>query len=318
MISNSSKRGTRWILLMLAAMATSLAASADPTTVASAQPEKPKHPARGPTFTSAATLRPKHAVSGKTESALISEIQLVEQMLTSTTAASPTHATVVRRLAETYYELGRLKADAAVALSAQILATQKAKGDATDDLAKRAKARRMRDKCRVKAAEYYRRFLDDHATDPHADEVTYDLALQSDESTADDATDAEEVKLAKDAHDQALKVFLELVKNYPSSPFVAPAYATYGDLYFDDAVAGKVTFDVALEAYGRVANIGDASDNGLWIYAHYKLGFVQWNLKSRADAIVELKRAIEAATKYSEQPGASAIKADAEKALREI
>ncbi len=99
---------------------------------------------------------------------------------------------------------------------------------------------------------------------------------------------------------------------------VAPAYLAYGDIYFDEATAGRADWAVPLDAFDRVVNTGSPPANRLWAYAQYKKGFAYWNLGQRSDAIAALKAARAAAKQHSDQVSGEEIVADARAAIDEI
>ncbi|MFI5298895.1 MAG: tetratricopeptide repeat protein [Polyangiales bacterium] len=274
---------------------------------------KKEHPPDKPV--EIAIPRPGAILSGKIETALIGEIQLLETQLQKTKVTSDKHVVIQRRLAESYYELERIKEGEVLDLTTKILDAQKKKQDASADIAKRDKAKSKRDKCRVQVNEYYRAIIEKHPDYPKADEVLYYLAYEFEQIKAEDPLDKEQVKQEREARDKSLQVYLELIHKYPSSKFRGAAYLAYGDMYFEDALNAKVEWKVPLEAYDRVIQSGEPPDNKQWGYAQYKKGFIYWNLGQYKDAVTSFKKAIEFGTKFPDIPKAPQIADEARKEL---
>jgi len=254
-------------------------------------------------------------LSHKLETILMTEIVALEQQLAKTKINNPNHVTFARRLAESYYELEHIKQDEALGLTTRILEGEKKKENVVALRAQRTKAEALRDKSRARVIELYRLIVDQHGTYAKLDEVLYYLAYEYEQQKASDPHDKAQLKYERESKEKALATYLELIKTRPKSKFVAAAYVAYGDLYFEDALDGKIDWKIPLEAYDRVIQSGDPPDNKQWGYAQYKKGFIFWNLGQYKDAVAAFKKAIEFGTKFPELPKAPQIAEEARKEL---
>lgn len=91
--------------------------------------------------------------------------------------------------------------------------------------------------------------------------------------------------------DQARQVFMHLIRDQPSSLYVAAVYASFGDFYLAEGDA-----DAAVQFFQRAADF-----TGRWqAYALYRLAWAHAGARDGADAVAALDRARLAAS----QPGA--------------
>lgn len=81
--------------------------------------------------------------------------------------------------------------------------------------------------------------------------------------------------------DQARTVYMRLIRNYPASPWVTAAWASFGDYYY-----GEADFAVAVQFYERAAS----APGPLLAYAHYRLAWARARLHAPASSN-ELERA---------------------------
>jgi hypothetical protein len=260
--------------------------------------------------------RPSPQIQKKLETSLMTEIVALEQQLAKTKVTSDKHVTISRRLAESYYELERLKQNEALDLTTKILNGEKKKDpNVATWRAQRTKAESLRDKSQGRVTEIYQLIIDKHEDYPKLDEVMYYLAYEYEQQKATDPNDKAQIKKERESKEKALATYLMLIKKRPKSKFVSAAYIAYGDLYFEDALNGKIDWKIPLEAYDRVIQSGDPPDNKQWGYAQYKKGFIYWNLGQYKDAVTAFKKAIEFGTKFSDLPKAPQIAEEARKEL---
>lgn len=259
--------------------------------------------------------RPSPQIQKKLETSLMTEIVALEQQLAKTKVSSDKHVTIARRLAESYYELERLKQNEALDLTTKILDGEKAKKDVSALKTQRTKAESLRDKSQARVTDLYQMIIDKHDDYAKLDEVMYYLAYEYEQQKATDPNDKAQIKKERESKEKALSTYLLLIKKRPKSKFVSAAYIAYGDLYFEDALNGKIDWKIPLEAYDRVIQSGDPPDNKQWGYAQYKKGFIYWNLGQYKDAVTAFKKAIEFGTKFSDLPKAPQIAEEARKEL---
>lgn len=278
-----------------------------------AQPSKEKKPADKPI--NIEIPRPSPEISGKIKTALMTEIVALETQLKKIKPTSEKHVLIARRLAESYYELERLEQGDVLDLQTKILLAKKKNTSTAQMEADQKKAMDLRDKSQNRVVELYRMIVDKHDDYAKLDEVLYYLAYEYEQRKATDPNDKAQVKMERENKEKALATYLELIKKRPKSKFVAAAYIAYGDLYFDDALNGKIDWKIPLEAYDRVIQSGDPPENKQWGYAQYKKGFIYWNLGQYKDAVTAFKKAIEFGVKYSDLPKAPQIAEEARKEL---
>lgn len=259
--------------------------------------------------------RPAPQIQKKLETSLMTEIVALEQQLAKTKVTSDKHVTIARRLAESYYELERLKQNEALDLQTKIVMKEKSKQSAATERTAQTKAIGLRDKSQKRVTELYQMIIDKHDDYAKLDEVMYYLAYEYEQQKATDPNDKAQIKAERESKEKALSTYLMLIKKRPKSKFVSAAYIAYGDLYFEDALNGKIDWKIPLEAYDRVIQSGDPPDNKQWGYAQYKKGFIYWNLGQYKDAVTAFKKAIEFGTKFSDLPKAPQIADEARKEL---
>jgi len=240
--------------------------------------------------------------TGKTDAVLLTEIVALEQQLAKTDVTDAKHVTIAMRLATNYWELETLKVKAWDAASSK------------DD---KAKARALRDKSRQRANDVFRLVIDKHDDYPKLDETLYYLAREHETYRSLDPSDAADTKTKKEAREKALATYLELLKKRPTSPLVAWAYIAFADLYFDDAAAGKIDWKIPLEAYKRATTTGDA-DKQPRGYAHYRLGFVHWNLEDATSAKSAFKSSEDFGTKNPTVVGSPELVTESQKATKSL
>ncbi len=90
----------------------------------------------------------------------------------------------------------------------------------------------------------------------------------------------------KEQPEKAKKIYIELIKRYPRSRHVPDTLLNVGEIFFD---AGKV--DQALKAYNKVAT--NYRDSQVYGYALYKLGWCYFNVGDHARALRQFVKVIE-------------------------
>lgn len=243
---------------------------------------------------------------------LVREIANVERLLDVTTAKNKDHPRVLRRLADDYVELASL-----------LFREQIHKEDFSREIdslnpvrarrfRKQAKALRKRvTQARRAAIKHYTTLAATHpkychlpgVKDPQArsctDEVLYYLAYEHEQLGQSD---------------EARKRYLELVQNHPKSKYLPKAYLAFGELFFSEAQTDPSRWASARTFYDKVLTF-PPPDNELWAYAHYKLGYVDWNEKKHAEALDHFREVIDVLKKHPRLPNAVGL---ADAARRDI
>ena len=159
------------------------------------------------------------------------------------------------------------------------------------------KAEKILGAARQAAIKYYTNLKDQYpkwcqsndASDPTkstgcVDEVLYYLAY--------------EYEQANDL-DNARKVYLELIQNWPQSKFIPNAYLAFGELFFNEAQGDPSKWALAEQSYTEVIKY-PPPDNKVWGYAHYKLGVRRTGTRATSSArSSELKKTIEYGVQYA-------------------
>lgn len=112
---------------------------------------------------------------------VVSEDSLIpyfERQLVSAPKASARHARLLRRLAEAYFERTSKYACDVHDLDRAVVDVEKLHTDRSELVSRRERVRERRDGSRAKVIELYRRFVDEHPSDPMADEVLLYLAQE--------------------------------------------------------------------------------------------------------------------------------------------
>ena len=129
---------------------------------------------------------------------------------------------------------------------------------------------------------------------------------------------AEDVPLIEADRQKALAAWLEIIKRYPKSKYVPAAYRRFADLYFEEAMVGKVDWELSKQAYLRVRDQSDPATEAEHAYARYRLGYVFWNEGNVKEAKKSLREAVDVTMKYPAVPDADAILTAASGALAQI
>jgi TolA-binding protein len=268
-------------------------------------PTKPPNP-DGPG--TAVEIR-RNLASVKAIQLLVTQIQGLESLLESTPATAPDRAPLLRRLADSYVELessafrkkieSRGRADEIRRESPTAAAAARTEGDRSEKIEISA---------RQAAVKYYERLRADdprwcQSTGPKSsgclDEVLYNLAYEYEQDQ----------KL-----DQARKVYLGLVADWPQSRYIPNAYLAFGELFFTEAQGDPTRWALAEQSYKEVARY-PAPENTVLGYAHYKLAYVYWNKGDFLQALSELKKTIDFGAQFPQLASSKGLAASARRDL---
>jgi tetratricopeptide (TPR) repeat protein len=219
---------------------------------------------------------------------LISEIAQLEELWKATSPKAADRVTLARRMAETYVELE----NAAF--------RDKTEAEIKKDQPVADKAKKTLDGARANAIKYYKVVANEYKTYPQLDEVLYYLAYEYEQAQN---------------LDEARKVYLQLINDTPQSKYIPNAYLAFGELFFVEASSDPSKFELAKQSYMKVLEYKE-SENKVWGYAQYKLGYVYWNLGERenfAKALDAFKKVIEYGDRHITEPGISALQKSARK-----
>ncbi|APR81727.1 TPR domain protein [Minicystis rosea] len=270
-----------------------------------APPEKPaaKAPSAPDPKLSAVELR-RGLAGVRTIQLLVTEIQGLESLLSSTGAQSPDRPRLLRRLADSYVELETSGFRKKIELGMKAdEAKRKDPNKVAGLLAEAAKAAKVETASRQAAIKNYMQLKLDYprycqvaGTSPATssgclDETLYNLAYEY-EQAAD--------------LPQARKAYLELIQTTPTSKYVPTAYLAFGELFFQEAQGDPAKWALAEQSYKEVTRF-PAPENKVLGYAHYKLAYVYWNKGDLNQAISELKKTIDIGLQFPKLPNADQL-----------
>ena len=233
----------------------------------------------------------------RTEAQIVVELQGLERAAEGTTPESPDRPGLYRRLAEGYVELE------SAALRDQIdhestAAAQRAKDPTAELRSADAERAGVVAAARHKAIKYYQALATKYPTfcvspGVHCgDEVLYHLAYEHEQARSEE---------------DARRVYLDLVKQFPQSTYLPHAYLAFAEHLFVEAQSDASRFALAEQAYRKAAEAVPPPENAVWGYAHYKLAYVYWNQGDTVRALVELQDVIEFATRFPSLPNAERL-----------
>jgi tetratricopeptide (TPR) repeat protein len=246
----------------------------------------------------------RQRMAARSRQLLVTEIQGLESLFSSTPKSSGDRPNLMRRLAEGYVELEsaafRDKTEASVKADE---AKVKNPGAAQGFKDEAGKADKILSAARQASIRYYTNLKNQYpkwcqttAADPTkstgcGDEVLYYLAYEY-----------EQAQMLDDAR----KVYLELIQSWPQSKYIPNAYLAFGELFFNEAQGDPSKWALAEQSYSEVIKY-PAPENKVWGYAHYKLGYVFWNKGDFVRALSELKKTIEYGVQYASLPNAAQL-----------
>jgi tetratricopeptide (TPR) repeat protein len=240
----------------------------------------------------------------KSRQLLVTEIQGLESLFSSTPKSSQDRPKLMRRLAEGYVELesaafrdkteAGMKADEAKAKGSGNVAAFREEAGKADKIL--AASRQAAIKYYTNLKNQFPKWCQTSAADPTkstgcGDEVLYYLAYEYEQANQ---------------LDDARKVYLELIQSWPASKYIPNAYLAFGELFFNEAQGDPSKWALAEQSYTEVTKY-PPPDNKVWGYAHYKLGYVYWNKGDFARALSEFKKTIEYGVQYASLPNADQL-----------
>lgn len=196
------------------------------------------------------------------------EAGVLEQLLASTSKASPDRPKLLRRLAETY-----------VAIEA---AAQR-EGEKGEPVARAA---------RQKAIEHYEALAAEHPSfcaggdKGCGDAVLFYLAYEYEQAR----------ETAK-----AQATYRELIKSWPQSRYLPNAFLAFAEAFFEEGARDPSKLALAERAYEQVLRF-PPPENQVAGYAHYKLAYVYFNKGDTAQALAEMTKAIEVSEQTPRSP----------------
>jgi TolA-binding protein len=264
---------------------------------------KPSNPSAS--MNSAQRDERRNRLAARSRQLLVTEIQGLESLFTSTPKNAPDRPKLMRRLAEGYVELesaafrdkteNGMKADEAKRKNPAQAAGFQTEAGKADKILSAARQAAIKNYTSLKD-QYPKWCQNNNAANPAqstgcTDEVLYYLAYEYEQA----------LNL-----DQARKIYLELIQSWPNSKFIPNAYLAFGELFFNEAQGDPSKWALAEQSYSEVIKY-PAPENKVWGYAHYKLGYVYWNKGDFARAMSELKKTIDYGVQYASLPNAEQL-----------
>ncbi len=223
---------------------------------------------------------------------LVTQIQQLAQLFSTTKKNAPDRPQIARRLADTYVELESLAFREMVQAQMKRDALKKTDPKAAGlEQTKANEAEKVMKAARKQAIETYTIFVTDYPTHASIDEVLYYLAYEYEQ--------AGDMKNAR-------ATYYDLIKKAPQSHYVPNAYLAFGELFFNEAQGDPTKWDLAAQAYTEVVKYV-APQNKVQGYAFYKLAYVHWNKGEFEKALDAFKKTIEVGVANSTLPGATKL-----------
>jgi TolA-binding protein len=247
----------------------------------------------------------RNRLAARSRQLLVTEIQGLESLFGSTPKNAPDRPKLMRRLAEGYVELesaafrdkteNGIKAEEAKKKNPKAVNAFRAEAAKADKILAASRQAAIKYYTALKG-QYPKWCQNTNASDPTrstgcTDEVLYYLAYEYEQANQ---------------LDQARKVYLELIQNWPQSKYIPNAYLAFGELFFNEAQGDPSKWQFAEQSYQEVTKY-PPPDNKVWGYAHYKLGYVYWNKGDFPRAMTEFKKTIEYGTQFSQLPNAKEL-----------
>lgn len=269
----------------------------------SEQQTKPNNPSA--TMNAAQRDERRNRLAARSRQLLVTEIQGLESLFSSTPKNAPDRPKLMRRLAEGYVELesaafrdkteNGIKADEAKRKNpkqAQSFTEESGKADKILTASRQAAIKYYT----LLKGQYPKWCQNTNAQNPEqstgcTDEVLYYLAYEYEQASQ---------------LDQARKIYLELIQGWPKSKYIPNAYLAFGELFFNEAQGDPSKWALAEQSYSEVIKY-PPPDNKVWGYAHYKLGYVAWNKGDFVRSMSEFKKTIEYGTQYAQIPNAEQL-----------
>ena len=251
----------------------------------------------------------RNLASTRSGQLLVTQIQGLESLLAATPATAPDRPAILRRLADSYVELessafrakieSRGHADDVRRQNPTAAAAARAEGDRSEKIEISARQAAVKNYERLRA-EYPRWCQTTGAKNSGClDEVLYNLAFEYEQDR----------KL-----DQARKVYLGLIADWPQSRYIPNAYLAFGELFFTEAQTDPTHWELAEQSYKKVAQY-PAPENKVLGYAHYKLAYVYWNKGDYPQALSEFKKTIDFGAQFPELAASKGLAASARRDL---
>ena len=274
-----------------------------PPPVLVSKPPPPSDLPRSPPFAASAVAAPPSLrPTLRSRSMIVEEIAALQKVLD---AEPSEHAVVSRRLADVYEIVETYQIEVVAPLA-----------NRPTKAAEYAKERATYEGYRQHAIIALQSIQERDPNDPKLDEALYALAEEHDALRVFEKSSSTELQEASAEEELGRQAYFELIKDRPSSSYASWAYVAFGDVFFDDAVAGRVSWDLARDAYQKAIALGPT--NGAYGYAQDRLGFTAWHLDDAKAARAAFGHAVDWTKKYPDAPSAADVGAEAKRALAVI
>jgi len=240
---------------------------------AAEKPAKEELPA-GPAKIQLPMVEEKKAVGATLEERLLDEEIAQLREIIQTSEEGPAKADLLFRLAERYYEKARSIYYQEMQDYDKVVEEWMKKRETNPDLPEPKIDNRKSQVYTKQAMDVYRIILDRYNEYPRRDEVLFTMGYNLYESGN---------------KSEGVKMYWELIKNFPTSRFVPDAYLAMGEHYFN----ANDVFN-AKKAYERALSFKDSK---VYTYALYKLAWCDYNLGEYDAAIKKFKQVVELAEK---------------------
>jgi tetratricopeptide (TPR) repeat protein len=240
----------------------------------------------------------KSRLQSRAKALLVTEIQGLENLFSTTPANAPDRIQVTRRLAEDYVELetSAFREKTQAEIDRDSLKKTNPAGAGQKQSVVNADTRIM-SAARGKAETFYNIIINEYANYPQLDEVLYYLAYEYEQANE---------------NDKARKAYFNLISKRPDSKYIPNAYLAFGELFFNEAQGDPSQWENAKQAYVKVIGY-PPPNNKVYGYAWYKLAYVFWNNGEFDKALNAFKKTIDYGVTFSQLPNAVKLAESARK-----
>jgi len=240
---------------------------------------------------------------------LVTELQLLEALYARMPATAPDKPQILRRLAEDYVELKNAARRDKENMLRSSGSSSAGQSQVANEIPRLEKVMRT---ARTMALKYYLELVNNHPNHCQSPNAV-DPALS--QGCLDDALYAMGLEYQEiDRLDESRKQYLQLIKTFPRSKWVAYAYLAFGELFFSEAAADPSKLDFAQKTYEEVVKSA-APQNDVLGFAQYRLGQIHHQKQDDSTALAHFVQAIDFSMKFA---GLASSKLLGEVARRQI
>ncbi|MFO0693535.1 MAG: tetratricopeptide repeat protein [Polyangiales bacterium] len=263
------------------------------------RPQEPQaQQTRGPGFEiSRAQAMNREEIQARQLELLQREVETARRIVRNTQPSNPQRPELLRRLAETYFEMQQALTQKIRSLDEPIFANCTTTPNPQQCQSLQQQQQQLEaqlTEARNNANGAYAQLITEHPNYRRMDEVLFSLAFGLEEMNQ---------------MDSARQVYLRLIKDHPESRFIPHAYLSFGEYYF-----GTGEMQAALQFYQRVTEF-PPERNSIYGYALYKTAWTQYNLQDFRGSLESFAAVIDFARQHPEAADAQNLVRQARREL---